>query len=85
MITRIEKFGASWCGPCRVLDRALEQISGIEIVKHDVDEEEELANSKGIRNIPILIYYNEDGEEVTRTVGSIPLTKILSIVNGGNI
>lgn len=46
MVTRIEKFGASWCGPCKVLDRTLEQISGIEIVKHDVDEEEELANSK---------------------------------------
>ena len=41
MVTRIEKFGASWCGPCKVLDRTLEQISGIEIVKHDVDEEEE--------------------------------------------
>ena len=49
MVTRIEKFGASWCGPCKVLDRTLEQISGIEIVKHDVDEEEELANSKGKR------------------------------------
>lgn len=39
MITRIEKFGASWCGPCKVLDRTLEQISRIEIVKHNVDEE----------------------------------------------
>ena len=45
MITRIEKFGASWCGPCKVLDRTLEQISRIEIVKHNVDEEEELAKA----------------------------------------
>ena len=57
MVTRIEKFGASWCGPCKVLDRILEQISGI--VKHD----EELANSKGIRNVPVLIYYNDRDEE----------------------
>jgi thiol-disulfide isomerase/thioredoxin len=81
MVTRIEKFGASWCGPCKVLDRTLEQISGIEIVKHDVDEEEELTNSKGIRNVPVLIYYNDRDEEVRRTVGAVSLGTIMQIVN----
>lgn len=82
MITRIEKFGASWCGPCKVLDRTLEQLTGIEIVKRDVDEEEELANARGIRNVPVLIYYNEQDEEVKRTVGAISLGTIISIING---
>lgn len=82
MITRIEKFGASWCGPCKVLDRTLEQLTGIEIVNHDVDEEEELANARGIRNVPVLIYYNEQDEEVKRTVGAISLGTIISIING---
>lgn len=81
MITRIEKFGASWCGPCKVLDRTLEQISGIEIVKHDVDEEEDLAHFKGIRNVPVLIYYNDRDEEVKRTVGAVSLGTIMQIVN----
>ena len=81
MVTRIEKFGASWCGPCKMLDRTLEQISGIEIVKHDVDEEEELANSKDIRNVPVLIYYNDRDEEVKRTVGAVSLGTIMQIVN----
>ena len=81
MVTRIEKFGASWCGPCKVLDRTLEQISGIEIVKHDVDAEEEFAISKGIRNVPVLIYYNDRDEEVKRTVGAISLGTIMQIVN----
>lgn len=81
MVTRIEKFGASWCGPCKVLDRTLEQISGIEIVKHDVDEEEELVNSKGIRNVPVLIYYNDRDEEVKRTVGAVSLGTIMQILN----
>ena len=79
MVTRIEKFGASWCGPCKVLDRTLEQISGIEIVKHDVDEE--LANSKGIRNVPVLIYYNDRDEEVKRTIGAVSPGTIMQIVN----
>lgn len=84
MVTRIEKFGASWCGPCKVLDRTLEQLTGIEIVKHDVDEdeEEELANARGIRNVPVLIYYNEQDEEVKRTVGAVSLGTIISIING---
>lgn len=81
MITRIEKFGASWCGPCKVLDRTLEQISGIEIVKHDVDEAEELVNSKGIRNVPVLIYYNDKDEEVKRTIGAVSLGTIMQIIN----
>lgn len=79
MIARIEKFGASWCGPCKVLDRTLEQLSGIEIIKHDVDEEEDLANDLGIRNVPVLIYYDN---EVQRTVGAVSLGTILSIING---
>ncbi len=82
MITKIEKYGADWCHPCHILDKTLEQVTGVEIIKHNIDEEEELTNSMGIRNIPVLIYYNEDGEEVTRTVGAIPLTKILGIING---
>lgn len=79
MIARIEKFGASWCGPCKVLDRTLEQLSGIEIIKHDVDEEEDLANDLGIRNVSVLIYYDN---EVQRTVGAVSLGTILSIING---
>ena len=50
--------------------------------KYDVDEEEELANARGIRNVPVLIYYNEQDEEVKRTVGAISLGTIISIING---
>lgn len=78
MITRIEKFGATWCGPCRVLDKTLEEVKGVEIVKYDVDEYEDLTVSKGIRSIPVLIFYNEAGEEVHRTVGSITLADIIA-------
>ena len=83
MITKIEKYGASWCSPCRVLDKTLEQLAddAIEIVKYDVDEEEELAEEKGIRNIPVLIFYDGD-KEVKRTIGALSLGDILKIING---
>ena len=81
MIKRIEKFGASWCMPCKVLDKTLEQISEIEIVKHDVDEEPELAEKNNIRNVPVLIFYNENNEEVDRLVGAVPLGTILQKIN----
>lgn len=81
MITKIEKYGSSWCSPCKVLDRTLEQLTGVEIIKHDVDEEEELANVRGIRNVPVLIYYNEQDEEIKRTVGAVSLNTIMSIIN----
>lgn len=81
MITKIEKYGSSWCQPCKQLDKTLQQITGINIIKYDVDEYEELANQKNIRNIPVLIYYNENDQEVKRTVGAVSLSVINNIIN----
>ena len=48
MITHIEKYGATWCGPCRALDRTLAQITEVDVIKYDVDEDEDLAIEKKI-------------------------------------
>ena len=79
MITKIEKFGASWCSPCKQLDRTLQQITDIDIIKYDVDEYEDLANEKGIRNVPVLIFYNGDNE-VDRLIGAVPLATINKVI-----
>ena len=83
MITHIEKYGASWCGPCKILDRTLQQITDIDIIKYDVDEWEDLANEKGIRNVPVLIFYDGDNE-VDRLVGAVSLAKINEIIEKWN-
>lgn len=80
MITHIEKFGATWCGPCKMLDKTLEQITDISIVKYDVDEYEDLTSEKNIRNIPVLIFYDGDNE-VDRLVGAASLSKIREIID----
>ena len=80
MITKIEKFGAAWCGPCKVLDRTLQQITEVDVIKYDVDEYEDLAEEKGIRNVPVLIFYDGDNE-VDRLIGAVSLNKINEIIN----
>lgn len=80
MITKIEKFGAAWCGPCKVLDRTLQQVTEVDVIKYDVDEYEDLAEEKGIRNVPVLIFYDGD-KEVDRLIGAVSLNKINEIIN----
>lgn len=87
MIKRIEKFGATWCGPCKVLGKTLETLSNskefddIDIIEYDVDKYEDLTIKKNIRSVPVLIFYNENDEEVTRTVGAVTANKITEIIN----
>lgn len=80
MITKIEKYGSSWCGPCKVLDRTLQQITEVDVIKYDVDEYEDLAEEKGIRNVPVLIFYDGDNE-VDRLIGAVSLNKINEIID----
>lgn len=83
MITHIEKYGAEWCGPCRVVDAALDQIADIDIIRYDVDEYEDLAAEKKIRNIPVLIFYDGDNE-VDRLVGAVSLDTINKVIEKWN-
>lgn len=83
MITHIEKYGAEWCGPCRVVDATLDQITDIDIIRYDVDESEELAAEKKIRNIPVLIFYDGDNE-VDRLVGAVSLDTINKVIEKWN-
>lgn len=78
---KIEKYGASWCGPCKMLDKTLDLIpKDIEIIKFDADEDEELFVEKGIKSVPVLIFYDDDGNEVNRLIGAVSQQKIMDIV-----
>lgn len=73
-------FWAPWCGPCKVIGPIIEKLSEkyadkVTISKVDVDENDELAKTYGIRNIPTILFL-KNGEVVDKSVGAVSESKI---------
>jgi thioredoxin 1 len=73
-------FWAEWCGPCRMIAPALEEIAGslgekVKIVKLNVDESPNTAAKYGIQSIPTLMIF-KDGQMSSRQVGAAPKQKL---------
>ncbi|GAB4559598.1 MAG: thioredoxin [Haliangiales bacterium] len=66
-------FWAPWCGPCRRIGPALENLAGsyegkVKVIKVNVDDEPDLAMRFGVRGIPALFALKQ-GEVVDQMVG----------------
>jgi thioredoxin len=73
-------FWAEWCGPCRMIAPALEEISNslngkVKIVKLNVDENPGTAAKYGIMSIPTLMLF-KNGQLASRQVGAQPKQKL---------
>lgn len=74
-MSKVLKFSASWCGPCRAYKPTFEKVSkmdefsDIEFQELDVDENEDLAAEYGIRGVPATIFLNNKEEVVDRLTG----------------
>lgn len=70
--TVVVDFFATWCGPCRMLAKVLEEVSSelndVTFYKVNVDENAELAASYGVESIPVLVIF-KDGAKVNQLVG----------------
>ena len=76
-------FWASWCGPCRMVSPIVDEIAqenpDLQVVKVNVDEEQELALRFGIMSIPTLLVV-KDGQVVNQAVGVRPKEQILDLL-----
>src|SRR3954465_5597981 len=78
--TVVVDFWGEWCGPCRMIAPALEEIAGtvgekVKIVKLNVDENPATASKYGIMSIPTLMMF-KNGELASRQVGAAPKAKL---------
>lgn len=80
MVTKILKFSASYCGPCQALKHNLKDLD-FPIEEIDVQENEELTAKYGIRNIPTLIYLDENGKVLHRSVGLVTKDAVLAKID----
>ena len=78
-------FWAEWCGPCKQIGPALEEIaeemSGrVQVVKVNIDENPMTPGRYGVRGIPTLMVF-KDGKVAATKVGAMPKSKIVEWLN----
>ena len=76
-------FWASWCSPCKILTPILESISEnykeLKVIKHNIDENPNVATSEAIRSIPTLYLY-KNGVKVETIIGAQPESQIVNVI-----
>jgi len=64
-------FSATWCGPCKMLGKVLEEVEGdidIDIVKVDIDEYPNLAREYKVMSVPTVLLF-EDNKILKENIG----------------
>ncbi len=91
----VVKFGADWCGPCKLIEQRIlnlnpERIGNTLFAEISIDDQDgeqaEMASDYGVANIPVLLFF-KGGEMVNRSVGALPSEKIyeaIEKINGQN-
>ena len=78
-------YWAEWCGPCKQIAPALEEISSemadsLTVAKLNIDENPTTPTGYGVRGIPTMMLF-KDGEIAATKVGAMPKNKIVEWIN----
>ncbi len=69
-------FWAEWCGPCKMIAPALEELAGemgerITVAKVNIDDNPGVPSKYGVRGIPTLMLF-KDGQVAATKIGTLP-------------
>ncbi|RMD88790.1 MAG: thioredoxin [Calditrichaeota bacterium] len=75
-------FWAEWCGPCKAIAPAIEELAEefegkVKVGKLDVDNNQKIPIQYGIRSIPTLLFF-KNGTVVDTIIGAVPKQQIKS-------
>ena len=78
-------FWAEWCGPCKMIGPALEELAGefggkLTVAKVDIDNNPMSPTTYGVRGIPTLILF-KDGKQAATQVGALPKSRLKDWIN----
>lgn len=80
---KLLKFHATWCQPCKMLSKVMEDVDlGVPVENVDIDENMELARKYGVRGVPMLALVEDDGTVVRTRSGMMMEAELVKFVKG---